>query len=414
MKTGRIITAIAFLLTNSSTVFGQDDQKPKADVENKDAEKLFEQISKKSNSNLGILYLTYKKGAEVKVKNPDAETKIKIESAHIILEKGRLQRITVNVKDHIGYYQNEGGISITNFQKCLDFKLNYMGSDPTLQKTYLELGQILGYMDVMSRPVYPPNYEVTLDEEKRADTIKLQTSPLEFFDVRTYTDAKGLTGEANGLAQTEINAHFIGNTQSTNGKHITWLPYVNMNFSASKFSSEFDTLKLQSFAERTNQDMLNFIRYSSLSFKVELELLRYSRIHDGYLTLGHQLFSTKTRDTLATFKRLYTPAFYIIAGGTMFSLPRIKCDFKMPMYFAYLGDQPFTNYSQNCDFFIVPEIELIIDPTSSNENSDKKTEFDSNGAKVFARLRYYDMPNYRGGNFLQLQIGATGPLKGSF
>jgi hypothetical protein len=251
---------------------------------------------------------------------------------------------------------------------------------------------------------------MVLSKDNFIDSIKIEKSPLEFFDVRAYSDAKGLSGEANGLAQTDINVSFIGNTKSGNRSfwsYVTPLAYVNMNLTLSKFDSDFDTLEIASFGSRSDIDVLKFMQYSNVSFKVESELFRYSRIHDGFLTVGHQLYSTVLRDTANMSKRVLTPSFYFTLGGTMFNLPKIKGTYKFPVLFNYLNDQPFTGTERNLYMCIIPEIEIVVDPIQKDGEGNK-------GVTLFGRIRYFDLPNYKGNNFWQLQLGASIPLKDVF
>ncbi len=245
-----------------------------------------------------------------------------------------------------------------------------------------------------------------LTENKSIDTLKFSSTPLEYFDVRAYTDQQGLSGNANGLAQTEINVSFYGNTRNVSNKNLIFFPYVRLQMSLSKFDSKFDTLKFTTLDNRTNTDILSIYQYSKVAIRVETDIIRYTRIHDGYFSIGHQLLSTSISDTSKVFKQLFTPSFYLTLGGTMFSFPRLKCDFRIPLFINYLNDQPFINYDRKVDLAIVPEIELTLDPIKNKSGNDLETD----GTTVFARVKYFDAPNYRGGNFWQLQLGAKIPL----
>jgi hypothetical protein len=335
---------------------------------------------------------------------------VTIETISINTYAGRIQKILVTIEGDNGYFINKGPISVTTIKSFKGAKLYYEGGTENLKTTWLIIGDVINYIDYTNRASYPSDYSMVLSKEKFVDSIKIDKSPLEFFDVRAYSDAKGLSGEANGLAQTDINVSFIGNTKSGKSSfwsYVTPFAYVNMNLTLSKFDSDFDTLEIASFGSRSDIDVLKFMQYSNVSFKVETELFRYSRIHDGFLTVGHQLYSTVLRDTTNMSKRVLTPSFYFTLGGTMFSLPKIKGTYKFPVLFNYLNDQPFSGAERNLYMCIIPEIEIVVDPIQKDGEGNA-------GVTLFGRIRYFDLPNYKGNNFWQLQLGASIPLTSVF
>ena len=334
--------------------------------------------------------------------------KIQIKSVWLKIENGRIQKIHV-VSEENEIFINRYPISVTCLEDHVKDKLIYLGTTADMESKYLTLGDVISYEGLTSRVTFPTDCTITLDANHIADTVKFTSSPIDFFDIRTYSDTKGLSGEANGLIQTEANLRFIGST-NWGQKFFLFFPYVNLNFSYSKFDSKFDSLeRIPSFNDRKNNDLLLMVQQSNISFRIECELFRFSRVYDSYLNIGHQIFVTniKTEDSSG---RIFTPAFYTTIGGTMFSFPRIRCNFKIPFMLTYLQDQPFRDYKRNEDFLIIPEIELIIDPLRKKNTVGSKTNDLESGVSIFGRLRYFDMPDYRGNNFWQIQFGVQIPL----
>jgi hypothetical protein len=371
---------------------------------------LLKTLSANTETSCGAFWLNQPIGQiyDVRHDRDDAKIVIKPTSISISTREGKIQKVTMRFENDNGVFINKGPISVTNMKSFNNAKLFYVGGTSIYADRWIYLSTLVTYVDLTDRISYPGNATFILNKETMADTIKISSSPIDFFDVRAYSDIKGLSGEANGLAQTEANISFIGNTQPWNlrkNNYTTFFPYVSLGLSRSVFDSQFDTLGIQSFAKRESTDILKMMQYSNFNLRVETELFRYSRVHDLALILGHQLYSTPMSDTSKVSKSILTPNFYLSLNGTMFSFPAIKAYFKFPMHLNYMHDQPFASADQNLYFVIIPEVELIIDPSPKKPNDTEKT-----GMTIFARARYFDLPNFKGNNFLQLQLGTSIPI----
>ena len=112
-------------------------------------------------------------------------------------------------------------------------------------------------------------------------------------------------------------------------------------------------------------------------------------------------------DTSKRNSRALLPSFFLYWKGELFANPWLKLDFTFPIYANYNHDQIFNEYAKRWDFSIVPEFELTILPAQFNKKAKADSEKEGSSAKLFARVRYYDMPNVRGNNFMQLQTGVS-------
>ena len=350
----------------------------------------------------------YTKKNNRKNKGADIFDTIEISNVMIQIYCGRIEQILISIEGTDGYFKNRVPISVTNFDRRRADCLYYKGPDTRFNNTFVRLGEIVDYIILTKKQYFPNNERLIVNSKHPIDTTSFTKSPSAFFDARTYTDPIGLNGNPNGLVQTEVNARFIGNTNNIRNTHATFFSFVNLNASYSKFDSDFDTLKIASFDDRSENELLRMVQFSSIGISVEIELIKYSRVHDAYLNLGHKLLMTPMSDSTGSFKRVWTPSFYLQLGGVLFSTPVIRGVFNFPIYCTYLHDQPFINYAKNWNFILQPEIEIIIDPI-------KKTSSDgSDGASIFGRIKYYDMPNAKGNNFVQIQIGANIPVSSLF
>lgn len=344
--------------------------------------------------------------AKIKVKGSGSEKEtIIINNVDIVIAEGRMKLIKVETNH--GTYLNKGPVSLTNFYARRYYRLHYSGHELDRQSSYIILGDILNYVERTGRSYFPSSTSFRLDESHEVEHLKSFESPLTFLDGRIYTDPKGLSGDANGLVQTEINARFILNSNAVGRSYMTFAQNLDMNFYVSKFDSDHDTLVVNTFEHRSANDLLSIMRNSNLGFKLEADLIRGSRVHDVYWTVGHNLLHTKVRDTNSTFKRVITPIFFTTLGGTLHVSPRINANFELPISFAYSYDQPFINYRNRFEWFIAPEVEVTFD-LRKKKDADQKTSF------LFARIRYYDMPNFARNNYYQIQLGVNFPITGMF
>ncbi|MGV3632192.1 MAG: hypothetical protein ACO1O6_13370 [Bacteroidota bacterium] len=361
------------------------------------------------STNLGYFKLT-DNAAKIAIyksddKNNRTETGLfaNVKEVGIQTAEGRIEQVIIFCEKIDGHFKAELPISLTNIEESYHRRLIYNGSNKEFEKYFIEFGSVVQHVILAERPYFPPTDTYTLTPEDRIDTLRLHHTVNDYLDIRLYTDALGMTGKPNGIVQTEINLKLIGNTQNTKRSRWTWIPYVNMNLSFSKFDSKFDTLVIDSFSIAYKSKLLPIIQQSNIGFNLDFELLRYSRVHDLYLNLGHRILVTNVRERdTTTFARVFNPLFYIQPGGILHASPSFKCAFNLPFLFNYIHDQPFYGIKDKWVFVIQPEVELIYTPLKPNS------------PRYFARVRYYDMPNQRSENFFQIQVGANIGLSNVF
>lgn len=332
----------------------------------------------------------------------------RLEFVEVQIAEGRMSTIDVKVKGTSGYYKNKGPVSVTNFEARRNYRLEYSGHESELMGTYIPLKNVLNYNSLTDKKYFPSMESLQLNGNEQVKFLNSAGSPLTFFDARVYTDPKGLSGQENGLVQTEISARFISNSNSIGRTYLTFFQNVRLGLNWSKFDSKYDTLKFNQDTDVVDADLLHMVQYANSGFNIEIDLLSGSNVHDVFLTAGHNLYHTKTYSD-STFRRVFTPSIYGVIGGKLRATKRIDASFKLPVHFLYTHDQPF-EYSNNSKFhlMIAPEIEISIDLKKKKEGDETQTPF------AFGRIRYFDLPNVRSGNFWQIQLGVEIPLTETF
>jgi len=330
--------------------------------------------------------------------------KFSIDCVQVFFENGRIQRVQVFPKDDDGVFQSQYPISATYFNKLRESRLHYQGSNQSFNEKYVELGKVINYTESMSRSQFPPDGHIILKpDENTSEVIEFYRNPISYFDARIYTDPTSITGNSNGLVLTELNSSFILNTR--NHSYVTLVPYINLNFNWAKFDSQFDTLAFSNLTTRKANDILSLRQQAKINFFIDLELFRYSGKHESILGFGHHLAVTNVSDTTGQSLRSLNPSFYLYWRGELFANPWLKLDCMLPIFAQYNHDQVFTEYGKKWDFIIAPQIEISILPAKFKVKSETNNEPD--GAKLFARVRYFDMPSAKGNNFVQFQTGVS-------
>ena len=324
---------------------------------------------------------------------------LEIEKVILHVENGRFAKVTIFPKFNSGVYVSKYPFSATKYGSVKQ-RIFYEGSEASLDGSYINLSEILEYNELTSRSRFPPNETIILTPENPEKKIVFVRNPVEFFDARFYTDPLGLKGSPNGLVQTQIGAHLFLNT--LNHKHSTWFSDLHILYDWSKFDSKFDTLAVQSFVDRTPTDLLSIRKQANMNLDIKLDVLRVSNVHTFTFGVGHFLSLTRSADTTGAFNNIISPAVTAYITGFIEPNPWIDFRFHLPFYVYYNYDQVFSNYKNKFDFVIAPEIEMRIKPAGFSKSNKSVS-----GTSFFARVRYFDMTSYRGGNFLQIQTGVS-------
>lgn len=341
-----------------------------------------------------------------------------IEYIEVHVTQGRIGHIKVKIKDDPGgYYVNKGPISLTNFYKKRYYRLDYAGSDQDLRYTWICIGDILNYQPTENRHYFPTDGKYRLERANQTEPVMSNGSPVNYFEAKTYSDFQGLSGEENGLIHTEINARFVSNSNAIYRSYFTWLQYINVDLGYSKFDSQFDTLQLDLLLREDStlilpeSDLLSVIRQANGFFNIEIDLLRASKVHDAYIKVGHRVYQTRTlmeykADTshFVQNRTLYTPAFHLTLGGTVYANKRLTVDFSLPVCLFYTFDLPaWFNRTGEFKWMAMPQVQFSY-KVSRKLNDHKRT------TQLFFRFRYFDMPYAYDNNFWQTQFGLEIPL----
>lgn len=333
------------------------------------------------------------------------ENDFKIDSVSIIISEGRITFLRVYLKEIDEPFTNNGPISITNMYRRRYYELRYSGKEDFYKDCFIPLGQVVSYFPTIDRMYYPSKDRMTLTTLSPISKIYSESNPRTFLEARVFTDISGLSGNQNGLVQTEINARVITNSNANFRGFSTLFQYFNMGISWSKFDSNSDTLFIPNFGEARANEILRLTQQAFSNFYFDADIIRATRVLDFYVKVGHNLAITRVSDkSNNTFRRVFTPSIYVKSGMRVYNSPWIKVDFNIPCHFVYLYDDAIIHDQKTSYTYIAPEIELSMNLRKPEPNNEKNRAF------IFARVRYYDLVDRGGNNFWQLQTGVEIPI----
>lgn len=363
-------------------------------------------------------------------KYQESDTNVDISHLSASVSQGRIHKMVVYLEDREGVFVTKGPLSVTNYMRKRNVTLYYTGSDTSLLGTFIRVGDFLNYANSGDESYFPSEDTIVLSAEKPDHQMTFKGTAEQFVDARLFTDVRGLAGAENAIAQTQIKAKFILNSNNLGRSSVTLFNYVHAEFTFSKFDSKFDTLQLDSYLNRNPTDLLSIIQRSNAAADIGADLINFQPLHQLYLQGGFKIFHTRSSvssiDSLVVFdslmlpttivnsKSLYSPAFYFAPGGIIKiggnsskSKNLIQIGLSVPFTWFINGDQVFSEYrgkgKGKFDLMISPELELKLSITDNDDPN-------KHGTSIFAKVLYSDMINYRGGSYWQVQTGVNLPL----
>ncbi len=231
-----------------------------------------------------------------------------IKEVRINVSEGLINEIIV--KTDIGVFRNKKApIDIVHLGERWEDKLYREGTDSA---RYIFLKQVISYTPIRSYGDLPyAQFDITLtrDSSNREYEIKESTSINSYFDVSVFTDVKGISGDANGLAQITANAKFITNTRNAANKALIFSNYVSFYGGLSKFDNDFkgtpilngDSINRKDLFQRSNYSL--GLKYNVLHWvksPYPQRLIQDIQLNVGYNFIGSKVLNTYFKDSAKT------------------------------------------------------------------------------------------------------------------
>jgi hypothetical protein len=237
-------------------------------------------------------------------------------------------------------------------------------------------------------------------------SLKESTTINSYINISAFTDIKGLSGDANGLAQFYADLKFITRTRNIPNTTAILLNHISFQGGISKFDNDFKGTELMS-GDSINRS--NLLQRSIYSVGIKANLIRVYgiprvkylfddfQINVGYNFLGSRIMDTSFKDdnrTIidTTYKTVTQNQVFIEPSLSFSRHKNISMKLSLPFYIISLKrSSQVSNWSP--EYWTSPSILLMY--------FNKKDE----RSKIFFRYNHFINLSNSKQDFMQLQLG---------
>lgn len=371
-----------------------------------------ESNGKSQNANV----TTPAKEVKDKLKRMETGDSLIISSVKIRIREGQILSIQVFTND--GIYRNKSApISLVTINE--ERNLDRLYAPGNKSDKFILLSSVINYIPRRTYSYFPYiDVEFALNKKDSVFFIKESTSLNSYFDVAVYTDLKGVSGDANGLAQININGKFITATKNIMNSAIVPFNFLTVNGFIAKFDNDFKGTYIDSVTKEVDRLKLFQTSYYRVGFKLNLlhwvlspypkRLIEDIQINLGYNFLGSRIMNIYIRDTTGS-KKIYDTSFEVVTHNQFFLEPLIVltrhsnfgCILSCPFLYQDLKKSSGVSNREFLWYF---------NPTINLYYSSKK----SPNSKIFFKYSHFiDMKNPESA-FSQAQLGYSANLTDIF
>jgi hypothetical protein len=342
-------------------------------------------------------------------------TNAKVYEVNIDVNEGIIRELIV--KTSWGVFRNlQSPIDLVHIGRRLDDRL-YRDGENVYKHEYIKISRIIKYTPTRSFNDLPyTQFNITLfrDSSHKNESywIRESTSINSYFDVALFTDLKGISGDANGLAQLTGSARFITNTANIKGSAWILFNYVAFNGNIAKFDNEFKGTLLLPGDSINRKDLLQRAKYT-LGIKANLihgvlsplpkRLIQDMQLNAGYSFIGSQVLIIKPKDPSAP--AIMDSSYHTVTHNQLFIEPLVSFtryrNFNMalslPFYFINLKESSGIS-NHGWEPWVKPSIELMYYA--------KRTS----SSKIFFRYCHWINLKTKVDAFTQFQMGYSANL----
>jgi len=320
-------------------------------IQNKENELIAERqalISKQLDSLEVIASLSTRKYAIIhtagKTNKPTPSDTVKIREVNITVKEGMILEIIV--KTERGTFRNKHNIiglvhigdefvdknNATLKRRGVLSKENQK-YERNSELQYIYLDDVIDYNVIRSyNDVVYGDFDITLYPTAKDSVYLLResTSLNTYFNVAVFTDIKGLSGDANGLAQFTADAKFITRTKSFRGTALVPMHYISFQGGLSKFDNDFKGTALYHNDSVSRKELLQRATYS-VGLKVNL-IRGFSSPKPRHLfssiqlNLGYNFLGTKVYDTILKAGQVIDTVFKNVTQNQIYIEPLVSID----------------------------------------------------------------------------------------
>ncbi|HEX6427078.1 MAG TPA: hypothetical protein VF008_05305, partial [Niastella sp.] len=234
--------------------------------------------------------------------------------------------------------------------------------------------------------------------------LRESTSINTYFNIAAFTDIKGLSGDANGLAQFTADAKFITRTKSIT--NTAWVPfhYIAFQGGLSKFDNDFKGTRLYNKDSVSRKELFQRATYN-VGLKVNL-IRGFSSPKPRHLfsslqlNVGYNFLGTKVYDTLIKGGQVIDTIFRTVTQNQLYIEPAVTLDRHRNFSITLSSPLSFISVKRNAQISNT-EWECWIRPSVSLMYYGKREP----GNKMFFRYNHHINLKHPTEAFTQMQLG---------
>ncbi|MDI9364329.1 MAG: hypothetical protein QM541_05220 [Flavobacterium sp.] len=345
---------------------------------------------------------------KVKDKSKQKDT-IEVQSIRLRGREGLINEIIVTLVDSSVFRNFYSPVDLVHFGNRLGDILYLEESNDTVnidKRDHIFLGNVLAYSPLSYNDVAYTSFDILLTQANKEYQLKESTSINTYFDVAAYTDMKGISGEANGLAQLAASAKFILNTKNIRGKASIPFNYVSLVGGISKFDNSFKGTFINKNDSANRKDLFQRSQYF---IGVKLNLLHwvispYPRrlIQDMQLNVGYNFLGANIADTLSKkgdtlYRSIVHNQLYIEPTLSFNRRKNFSLTLSLPFFYQSIKASAGIKNSAN-EWWACPSINLMYYSKRSQSN------------KLFFRYSYFVNLEHSENAFIQAQLGYSASI----
>lgn len=344
-----------------------------------------------------------------KVKDKNLIDTLEILSIRLRGREGLINEIIVTLKDSTVFRNLNSPIDLVHFGERLLDNLYLEESNETVHpknRDHIVLGNVLAYSPLSYNDVAYTSFDILLTQANKEYQLKESTSINTYFDVAAYTDIKGISGDANGLAQLAGSAKFILNTKNFKDKASIPFNYVSLVGGISKFDNSFKGTFINKNDSANRKDLFQRSQYF---IGVKLNVLHwvtspYPRrlIQDMQLNVGYNFLGANIADTLSKkgdtlYRSIVHNQLYIEPTLSFNRRKNFSLTLSLPVFYQSIKASAGIKNSAN-EWWACPSINLMYYSKRSQSN------------KLFFRYSYFINLEHSENAFVQAQLGYSASI----
>jgi hypothetical protein len=326
----------------------------------------------------------------------------KIDSVYIKVDDGMITKIKIYI-GNTGYYENEDApISLNEFGANTNNLVNKEIKRNNAKNK--KKGECEGCKIILEDVLWFNSYsyflyqngekEIWLNKKSSFESKKLYIKEgiNEVVNAKIFTDINGLSGQPNGILQTEISSRFLLHSKNKSNNWIFFAREFLPSLTFSKFDSKDENAKIDT---NNRISRLEITQKAFVNLNLKLNLLKWVvKTNSFNLNIGTSFMGTKVlseKDSTRNPNALHM-GYYIEPSWKHLRTNYFSFEISIPIFLSVIeGVKELEIVDYKYGLILIPQFTVNYQPGKSGS--------------LFFRFRHFDDINVSNRNFSQFQFG---------